>query len=107
MSNTENDERTHASPDDRHQHGRYEIRVQGHLDPRWSSWFDGLSLTRESDGTTVIQGPVLDQAALHGLLRKVRDLGLALVSVVHVESEQRHVPTVALRKPPLHDEPQQ
>lgn len=59
----------------------YEIRLQGHLDARWASWFDGLVLTNESDGSTVISGPVADQAALHGLLRKIRDLGLPLISV--------------------------
>lgn len=64
--------------------GQYEIRLEGHLDNRWVAWFDGLSLTHETDGTTVIRGPVVDQAALHGLLQKVRDLGLPLVSVIHV-----------------------
>ena len=67
--------------------GRYEIRLKGHLDARWAAWFDGLSLTHESDGTTVIHGPVADQAALHGLLQKVRDLGLPLVSVIRVEPD--------------------
>ena len=59
----------------------YEIRVRGHLDARWSAWFDGLSLTNESDGTTVIHGPVVDQAALHGLLQKLRDAGMPLISI--------------------------
>ena len=59
----------------------YEIRVKGHLAPRWADWFDGLTLTQESDGTTVLCGSVVDQAALHGLLGKVRDLGLPLVAV--------------------------
>ena len=59
----------------------YEIRVEGHLDARWSAWFDGLRLTHESDGTTVISGPVVDQAALHGLLQKLRDVGMPLVSI--------------------------
>ena len=59
----------------------YEIRVQGRLDPRWSSWFDGFTLTAADDGTTVITGPVVDQAALHGLLQSFRDLGLPLLSV--------------------------
>jgi hypothetical protein len=63
------------------QSGRYEIRVQGALDARWAAWFDGLRLSQEPDGTTVLSGPVADQAALHGLLRKVRDLGLPLLSV--------------------------
>jgi hypothetical protein len=70
-----------------HTPGRYEIRVKGHLSSRWTTWFDGLSLTTESDGTTVIQGPVADQAALHGLLQKVRDVGLPLISVTQIESE--------------------
>ena len=61
--------------------GSYEIRLKGHLEPRWADWFDGLSLTQESDGTTVLSGSVVDQAALHGLLGKVRDLGLPLIAV--------------------------
>jgi hypothetical protein len=68
--------------------GRYEIRLKGRLHGRWAAWFDGLRLTRESDGTTLIHGPVPDQAALHGLLNKVRDLGLPLVSVIRVEKEK-------------------
>jgi hypothetical protein len=63
---------------------QYEIRLQGHLGPRWAVWFDGLSLTTEADGTTVLRGPVLDQAALHGLLQKLRDLGIPLVSLRQV-----------------------
>jgi hypothetical protein len=63
---------------------KYEIRVEGHLDTRRAAWFDGLTLTHETDGTTVLHGPVVDQAALHGLLQKVRDLGVPLVSVIHV-----------------------
>jgi hypothetical protein len=59
----------------------YEIRLEGHLEARWANWFDGLTLTHESDGTTVLSGPVVDQAALHGLLGKVRDLGLPLIAV--------------------------
>jgi hypothetical protein len=59
----------------------YEIRIRGHLEPRWASWFDGLTLTQDPDGTTVIRGDVADQAALHGLIQKVRDIGLPLVSV--------------------------
>jgi hypothetical protein len=60
---------------------RYEIRVKGHLADRWAAWFDGMTLTRRADGTTVLDGPVADQSALHGLLRKVSDLGLPLVSL--------------------------
>ena len=78
---------TPASTGGRHQPWCYEIRLKGHLDGRWAAWFDGLSLTRESDGTTVIHGLVADQAALHGLLAKVRDLGLPLISVTHSEGE--------------------
>ncbi len=90
MSNArrEDDERNTASTDEQHQPGRYEIRLKGHLDARWAAWFYGLGLTHEGDGTTVIHGPVADQAALHGLLRKVRDLGLPLLSVMQVEAEQ-------------------
>ena len=72
--------------------GRYEIRVKGHLDARWAAWFDGLTLTNGSDGTTIIRGPVADQTALHGLLQKVRDLGLPLISVNHVAPGQPPAP---------------
>jgi hypothetical protein len=65
----------------RNEGGSYEILVQGHLDARWAAWFDGLCLTHQSDGTTLIQGVVVDQAALHGLIGKVRDLGLPLIAV--------------------------
>ena len=61
--------------------GSYEIRLKGHLNARWADWFDGLTLTQESDGTTVLRGSVVDQAALHGLLGKVRDLGLPLIAI--------------------------
>jgi len=61
--------------------GSYEIRLKGHLAVRWADWFDGLTLTQESDGSTVLRGTVVDQAALHGLLGKVRDLGLPLIAV--------------------------
>jgi hypothetical protein len=72
---------------------RYEIRLQGHLDPRWAAWFDGLRLTNEADGTTAIRGPVVDQAALHGLLQRVRDVGLPLISVTRLQPEQPHTST--------------
>ncbi len=65
--------------------GWYEVRLQGRLDRRWSAWFDGMNLTTETDGTTVLCGPVMDQAALHGLLARLRDLGLPLISVTQVE----------------------
>ena len=79
---------THASSDTRRELGQYEIRLKGHLESRWAAWFDGLSLTQESDGTTVIRGSVIDQAALHGLLSKVRDLGLPLIAVTQVDPKQ-------------------
>lgn len=75
----------HENPDGS---GFYEIRIKGHLADRWADLFEGLSFTRESDGTTLLAGKVADQAALHGLLRTVRDLGLPLVSVSLVEPEQ-------------------
>jgi hypothetical protein len=71
----------------RHDAGRYEIRLKGHLDDRWAAWFDGLSLSHESDGTTVLRGLVVDQAALHGLLQKVRDTGLPLLSVTNADAD--------------------
>ena len=77
-----------------HAPGQYEIRLKGRLDARWAAWFEGLSLSHASDGTTVLSGPVVDQAALYGLLRKVRDLGLPLVSVTQVDPGQADVPRV-------------
>jgi hypothetical protein len=66
----------------------YEIRVKGRLAPRWSAWFDGLTIdTDPEDGTTAIRGPVVDQAALHGLLQKLRDVGLALVSLTELPTD--------------------
>ncbi len=73
--------------------GRYEIRVKGHLGPRWAARFEGMTLTRDGDGTTVIHGPVVDQAALHGLLARVRDLGIPLLSVTRVEPDQPRAST--------------
>ena len=67
---------------------RYEIRLAGHLHPRWSAWFDHMCLTADADGTTVLRGPVVDQTALHGVLHKVRDLGLPLVSVTRLEPDR-------------------
>jgi hypothetical protein len=60
---------------------QYEIRLNGHIDAQWADWFEGLTCTPLSDGTTTLSGPIADQAALHGLLRKVGDLGITLVSV--------------------------
>jgi len=66
----------------------YEIRVQGHVGGSWSSWFEGLSLHHEENGETVLRGAVVDQAALHGILMRIRDLGLPLVSVNRVKSDR-------------------
>jgi hypothetical protein len=66
----------------------YQIRIKGHLSHQWTDWFEGLTITLEEDGDTLLTGPVVDQAALHGLLKKVRDLGMPLVSVSPVESGQ-------------------
>ena len=63
----------------------YEIRVEGHLDQRWSRWFEGMEITLTGNGETVLQGPIPDQAALHGVLMKVRDIGLPLISLRRVE----------------------
>ncbi|MBO0777350.1 MAG: hypothetical protein J2P37_00870 [Ktedonobacteraceae bacterium] len=72
----------------------YQIRIKGHLDCKWADWFAGLSITSLENGETLLTGPVLDQAALHGLLRKVRDVSLPLVAVMQVEPEQAEVPDV-------------
>jgi hypothetical protein len=66
---------------------RYEIRVSGRLDPRWATWFVGLTLTPTDDGSTVIRGVVADQAALHGILRRVRDAGLPLISITPLDDQ--------------------
>ncbi len=66
----------------------YEIRIAGHLPARWSAWFEGLAITLEPDGTTLLSGPVVDQAALYGLLKKVRDTGLTLIAVNPIPSKQ-------------------
>src|SRR5438034_1926194 len=66
----------------------YQITVKGHLNPNWADWFDGLTITLEDNGETLLTGPVVDQAALHGVLRKVRDLGLPLISVTRVRPSQ-------------------
>ena len=78
----------HASPQDHYEPGIYEIRIKGHLDAKWADRFEGLTITLEEDGNTLLTGPVVDQAALHGLLKKVRDLGMPLVSVSPVEHGQ-------------------
>ncbi|MPZ95403.1 MAG: hypothetical protein GEU96_10960 [Propionibacteriales bacterium] len=69
-----------------HTPAHYEIRIERHLDEHWSTWFDGLTLVRENDGTTTLHGVVADQAELHGLLAKVRDIGATLISVTSAEA---------------------
>lgn len=80
-------------PTSEHDHPTYAIRVQGRIGPRWSAWFDGLDITGDDDGTTTIRGAVADQAALHGLLQKVRDIGLPILSVTQVEPGPGATPT--------------
>jgi len=70
----------------------YEIRIKGHLDLGWTDWFEGLVITLENNGDTLITGPVVDQAALHGLLKKVRDLGMPLLSIGRVKPDQGDAP---------------
>src|SRR6516225_9265985 len=70
----------------------YQIRIKGHLDRKWADWFSGLSITSLAHGETLLTGPVLDQAMLHSLLRKVRDVGLPLVAVIRFEPEQADGP---------------
>ena len=71
----------------------YEVRVGAHLDDHWAAWFDGLSLRRQDDGTTTLRGVVSDQSELHGLLAKVRDLGVPLISVTSLEAAPGAAPT--------------
>ncbi len=72
----------------------YQIRLKGHLGSQWAAWFDGLTITLDENGDTLLAGPVVDQAALHGLLRKVRDLGLPLLSVNCGKTDQADAPDV-------------
>ena len=85
---------TLISSEDHDEPGLYEIRIKGHLADRWANWFEGLTITLQEDGVTLLTGPVVDDAALHGLLRKVRDLGMPLLAVNHVESDQADAPDV-------------
>lgn len=73
----------------------YQIRIEGHLDNHWTDWFCGLTITRQENGDTLLTGPFADQAALFGLLKKVRDLGLPLVSVNRVEPCKPDMPSTA------------
>jgi hypothetical protein len=81
MNTREDGERTQARTRRYEEPSLYEIQVVGHLDAHWTAWFDGMSLSQDGNGRTSIHGPVADQAVLHGLLQRVRDLGLELVSV--------------------------
>ena len=78
---------THALPEYYDGSGLYQIRIKGHLESRWTDRFEGMTITLEENGETLLSGPVADQAALHGLLKKVRDLGMPLVSVSPVEPD--------------------
>jgi hypothetical protein len=84
----------------------YRLRVDGHLDQHWSSWFGNLTVTQEDDGTTSLTGAISDQAALHGLLNKIRDLGVALISVEIIDAsrgagQQRQARTMARSPRPM------
>ncbi|NEQ54257.1 MAG: hypothetical protein F6K11_29705 [Leptolyngbya sp. SIO3F4] len=78
----------HSSAKDHPQLEQYEICVKGHLSPHWSNWFEGFAITLKANGETLLSGPVVDQAALYGVLIKVRDLGLPLVSVMAIQPKQ-------------------
>jgi hypothetical protein len=84
----------YSSEHDEYQPTVYQIRVKGHLGPQWTDWFDGLTITLGEDGNTLLAGAVIDQAALHGLLKKVRDLGMSLLSVNSVEADRQDVSDV-------------
>jgi len=86
-NDTDNIERPHAKTDPG-QPIVYQIRMEGHLDTQWTDWFSGLFITLEENGDTLLTGPVTDQAALFGLLKKIRDLGLPLVSLNRVDPEK-------------------
>ncbi len=75
----------------------YQIRIKGHLDHEWTDWFEGLTITLKENGHTLLTGPVIDQAALYGLLKKVRDLGMPLLAVNHVDSD----PLGSAKKPSI------
>jgi len=83
-----------STPGAMHRCGRVEIRIKGQLPPRWRAWFDDLTITAQDDGTTLIHGPVIDQAALFGHLQRLRDLALPLVSVVHVDPDAPPEPVI-------------
>ena len=84
----------HAHPAEYDQPAVYDIRIKGHLDDRWAERFDGMTLTREENGVTLLTGPVIDQAMLHGFLKTVRNLGLPLLSVTRRDPKEDAVPKV-------------
>ena len=84
----------HSPEHDADQPMVYQIRIEGHLSRQWTDWFEGLTITPEEDGDTLLTGAVIDQAALHGLLKKVRDLGMPLLSVNRVNPDQADAPDV-------------
>lgn len=77
-----------APTDSPYERGFYAIRLKGHLDNRWAGWFEGMTIVLENDGVTLLTGPVFDQAELHGLFRKIRDLGMPLISVNRIDPGQ-------------------
>jgi hypothetical protein len=83
---------TYVSKEENDDPALYEIRIKGHLDDRWAGRFDGLTLTREENGLTLITGTLVDQAALYGLLRAVRDLGVRLLSVTRIQPDPAEAP---------------
>jgi len=86
----------HSPEHDADQPMVYQIRIKGHLSPQWMGWFEGLTITLEEDGDTLLTGRVIDQAALHGWLKKVRDLGMPLLSVNSIESARQDTSDVNL-----------
>ena len=86
----------HSPEHDADQPMVYQIRIKGHLSPQWMGWFEGLTITLEEDGDTLLTGTVIDQAALHGWLKKVRDLGMPLLSVNSIESARQDTSDVNL-----------
>lgn len=85
--------------------GRVEIRVKGHLEPRWRDWLDGLTLTCEAGGTTLIEGRVVDQSALFGIIQRLRDLALPLISILHIDPAERRTEHVQVAADPNNPAP--